>query len=220
MTFLPPLSTTPLRAALAGALALALPAAAAVCAVPALAQGDTLGEAANALRSITTMQADFVQTDRSGRSVRGMLTLKQGGKIRFQYDKSVKMLIVSNGRTLTMIDYQVNDLKRYPVGNSPLGALLNPNKDVRAYGRVLPTNSPSVVSIEVKDPKRPEYGSFTMILVRKAGAPGGLELTNWVAHDAQNNLTTVRLSNQRYGVAVPDSMFTYVDTTRKLGPQR
>ena len=56
-------------------------------------------------------------------------------------------------------------------------------------------------------------------MVRKPGAPGGLELNSWVALDAQNKRTTVRLSNQRYGVPVPDSAFSYVDPTRKLGPQ-
>ena len=59
-----------------------------------------------------------------------------------------------------------------------------------------------------------EYGTITLIFVRDAAAPGGLELTSWVALDAQNKRTTVRLSNQRYGVAVPDSAFTYTDPRR------
>jgi outer membrane lipoprotein-sorting protein len=209
----------PLRAAIAGALALAVPTLA-VTAAPAAAQGDTLEQVVGALRSITTMQADFTQTDRNGQTLRGVLTLKQPGKIRFAYQKSANMLIVSNGRTLTMIDYDVKQLQRWPIGNSPLGALLNPNKDVKRYGRLLPTTNPNVVSIEVKDPKKPEYGKITMIFVKKPSAPGGLELSSWVALDAQNKRTTVRLDNHRYGIAVADSAFTYVDPTQKLGPRR
>ncbi|MBC7160221.1 MAG: outer membrane lipoprotein carrier protein LolA, partial [Porphyrobacter sp.] len=56
--------------------------------------------------------------------------------------------------------------------------------------------------------------------VRDPAAPGGLELSSWVALDAQNTRTTVRLSNHRYGIAVPDSTFTYRDprrTTRRPG---
>ena len=68
--------------------------------------------------------------------------------------------------------------------------------------------------IEVKDPKKPEYGTITLIFVRNSSAPGGWQLTNWVALDAQNNRTTVRLTNQRYGVSVSDSSFTYKDPRR------
>ena len=50
-----------------------------------------------------------------------------------------------------------------------------------------------------------------MVFVRNPSAPGGLELTSWVALDSQNKRTTVRLSNHRYGMSVPDSAFTYRD---------
>ena len=99
----------------------------------------------------------------------------------------------------------------WPIGNSPLGALLDPKRDVKRYGELQPTSNPNVISVAVKDPKKPEYGTFTFVFVRDAEAPGGLELNSWVALDAQNKRTTVRLSNHRYGVAVPDSAFTYRD---------
>jgi outer membrane lipoprotein-sorting protein len=73
------------------------------------------------------------------------------------------------------------------------------------------------VTVEVKDSKHPEYGVITLIFVRNANAPGGLQLTNWVALDAQNGRTTVRLSNQRYGVSIPDSAFTFKDPRRAAG---
>ena len=207
------LTLTPLRAAFAGALALAVPAALTLPVAPAAAQADQLDQAVAALRSITTMKADFVQTDRTGQSVTGVLTLKNPGRIRFAYTGN-DLLIVSNGRSLTLVDYEVNQVERWPIGNSPLGALLDPKRDVKRYGRLVPTQNPNVLSIEVKDPRKPEYGTITLIFVRNAAAPGGLELTSWVALDAQNKRTTVRLSNQRYGMAVADSTFTYRDPRR------
>ena len=157
------------------------------------------------------MKADFTQTDRNGQSVRGELTLKNPGRIRFEYEKGVNMLVVSNGSRLTLIDYDVNQVQSWPIGNSPLGALLDPKRDVKRYGELQPTSNPNVISVAVKDPKKPEYGTFTFVFVRDAEAPGGLELNSWVALDAQNKRTTVRLSNQRYGVSVADSAFTYRD---------
>jgi outer membrane lipoprotein-sorting protein len=54
-----------------------------------------------ALRAISTMRADFVQTDRNGQRLTGTLTLQRPGKIRFQYQPGVPLLIVSDGAALT-----------------------------------------------------------------------------------------------------------------------
>ena len=214
MTTLPKITFVPMRAVMAGALAVAIPAALALPAAPVAAQADQLDQVVSALRAIGTMKADFVQTDRNGQSVRGELTLKNPGRIRFEYEKGVNMLVVSNGRSLTLVDYDVNQVQRWPISNSPLGALLDPNRDVKRYGKLLPTANPNVLSIEVKDTRKPEYGTITLVFVRDAAAPGGLELASWVALDAQNKRTTVRLSNQRYGVPVADSAFSYRDPRR------
>ena len=192
-------------AAVSAALVVSAPA-------PALAQGSAdLAGAVTALRAITTMRADFVQADTNGQRVKGVLTLKRPGKIRFQYEKGVPMLVVSDGSALTFVDYEVRQVQRWPIRNSPLGALLDPSRDVGKYGRVMPTGSDRIVSIEVRDKARPEYGVITLVFTRKADAPGGLELSSWAALDSQKRRTIVTLSNQQYGLAVPDNTFRYND---------
>lgn len=209
------LSNKPMLAAIAGSLAFALPGAALVAqSAPVAAQSGNLDRAVTALRAISTMKADFTQTDRSGQTVGGVMTLKRPGKIRFQYGKGTDFLIVSNGRSLYLLDYEVGQQQRWPIKNSPLGALLDPNRDVKRYGKLVPTGNDSVISIEVRDPKRPEFGMMNMIFVRNANAPGGWQLTHWVALDSQNHRTTVRLSNQRYGISVPESTFKFKDPRR------
>lgn len=170
-----------------------------------------LDQAVAALRGIETMKADFVQTDRNGQVLRGALTLKRPGRIRFQYEKSAQMLIVGDGKALTLVDYAVRQVQRWPISNSPLGALLDPRRDVAKFGKVLPTGNPNVVSIEVRDRTHPEYGVITLIFTRKPSAPGGLELSYWVAFDSQNQRTTIALSNQRYGVSVSENDFRWND---------
>jgi outer membrane lipoprotein-sorting protein len=190
-----------------------LPAAPALAASPEDAK--QLDQAVEALRAIDTLKADFVQTDRSGQSLRGVLTLKRPGRIRFQYEKSANMLIVGDGKALTFIDYSVRQVQRWPISNSPLGAVLDPKRDVAKYGKVLNTGNPNVTSIEVRDRSHPEYGVITLIFQRKASAPGGLELAYWVALDSQNKRTTIALSNQRYGVPVTDNDFRWNDPRPK-----
>ena len=205
----------PARVLMSGALVAAVPAALVLPAVPAAAVDTAaLDQAVTALRGIGTLRADFTQTDRSGQTLRGTLTIKQPGRIRFDYGKNADMLVVSDGKALTLVDYQVNQVQRWPIGSSPLGALLDPKRDVKRYGKLMPTGNPNVVSVQVKDPKKPEYGLITLIFVKDRSAPGGLELASWVALDSQNNRTTVRLSNQKYGVSVPDSTFRFRDPRR------
>ncbi len=214
-------SKSAIRPVIAGALAFVVPAMALAPAIPAAAASDArLDQAVSALRAVSTLRANFTQTDRNGQRVKGVLSLKQPGKIRFEYEKGVNLLIVGNGSSLTMIDYDVAQVQRWPIKNSPLGALLDPTRDVAQFGKVQPTSSPDIISIEVKDPKKPEYGVITLIFVKKPGAPGGMELVSWVALDSQNQRTTVRLSDHRYGVALPDSTFKWRDprvTTRRPG---
>lgn len=190
-----------------GAAPARAPAAASVAPAPSA----QLDQAVAALRGISTLRAQFTQTDRNGQVVRGQLTLKRPGRIRFQYEKGVPLLIVSDGKALTMIDYEVRQVQRWPIRNSPLGALLDPTRDISRYGTLRPTGNPDVLSIEVRDRAHPEYGVITLIFVRKASAPGGFELTRWVALDSQSKLTTIALSNHRYGEAVGDGEFRWTD---------
>lgn len=185
--------------------------------VPAVAQQgqSDLVRVSNYIRGVTTMAADFTQTDRNGQTLTGKLTIKQPGKIRFQYQKGVPLLIVGDGKALTMIDYEVRQVQRWPIGNSPLGALLDPKKDLSKFGKVVQTGDPNVLSIQARDPKRPEFGTITMIFKRDSSGPAGLQLYGWVALDSQNNRTTVRLTNVAYGVPVSDSTFRWNDPRPK-----
>jgi outer membrane lipoprotein-sorting protein len=197
----------------------ALALTAATVTVPASAQSNDLSLVTAHLKAVTTMTADFMQTDRAGKILSGALTLKRPGRIRFQYQAGVPLLIVGDGKALTFIDYSVKQVSRWPIGNSPLGILLDPSKDLRSFARIVPGGDSRVVLAEARDPRRPEYGTITLAFAREAGTPGGLRLQGWVALDAQNNRTTVRLSNQRFNVAIGDQAFTWRDP-RPLGPRK
>lgn len=163
------------------------------------------------LKAVSTMTADFSQEDRNGRVVNGTMTLKRPGKIRFQYEKGVPQLIVADGSSLYFIDYQVRQVQRWPIGNSPLRVLLDPNRDIGSYATVKPTADSRVVSVEVHDTKHPEYGRITLVFQKDSAAPAGLKLQGWVALDAQSNRTTIRLTNQRFNAPVADSSFRWTD---------
>lgn len=199
------------------------------CAAPALAipvqtqaqasaEAQDLARVADYIRQTKSLIANFAQTDRNGQTLTGALTLKQPGKIRFQYQKGVPLLIVGDGKALTMIDYEVRQVQRWPIGSSPLGALIDPSRDFTKFSKIVQTGDPALLTVEARDPKRPEYGTITLVFQRLPTAPAGLNLYGWVARDAQGNRTAVRLSAQRYNAPVEDSAFRWRDP-RPQGPR-
>ncbi|HWT13366.1 MAG TPA: outer-membrane lipoprotein carrier protein LolA [Allosphingosinicella sp.] len=198
-------------AAAPAALALAAPA-------PVVAQANSgLNQVQAHLRAVDTMTARFTQTDRRGRSLSGTLSLKRPGKIRFDYGRSANMLIVGDGRALTFVDYDVGQRQRWPINDSPLSVLLNPAQDLSRFARVV-RDDDQVLMIEARDTRRREFGTITIAFAKVASAPAGLTLQGWNTVDAQNHLTSVRLSGQRFNVPVADSLFTYRNPTRR-GPR-
>ena len=188
----------------------------AAAAAPVAAQtGADLAAVQRSIAGLDSMTAAFSQTDRNGQVLTGTLTLKKPGKIRFQYQKGVPLLIVGDGKALTFIDYSVKQVQRWPIGNSPLGVLLDPTRDISKYAKVVPSTNPGVLSVEAYDSKHPEYGRITLVFARSAAAPGGLMLQGWAALDSQGNRTTIRLTDQKFNVPVSDGTFRWVDPRRQ-----
>lgn len=187
-----------------------------IAATSAIAQPTDLSAVSAHLKATSSMTASFAQTDRAGKTVTGTLSLKRPGKIRFSYQKGVPLLIVSDGRALTFVDYGVKQVQQWPVKNSPLGVLLDPNRDLSRYARMVESSNASVVTAQVRDPRRPELGTLTLAFTRQPSAPAGLMLQGWVALDNQGNRTTVRLSNQRFNVPVSDEAFKWRDPRPRI----
>ena len=128
------------------------------------------------------------------------------------------ILIVGDGKALTFIDYSVRQVQRWPIGSTPLGVLLNPDRDLTGIAKLVPAANPRITLVEARDKKHPEYGVITLAFSKNDSAPAGLMLEGWVSIDSQNNRTTVRLSNQRFNGPISDKTFNWSDP-RPKGPR-
>ena len=195
------------------ALALAAPVAIVAAPVPAAASEATdLALFRNHLSGVQSMTANFVQTDGRQRSAAGTLQLKRPGRIRFQYG-SGDLLLVANGGRLTFIDYQVGQKSSWALNRTPLGVLLSANPTLKSRAMIMPSHDPNVVVVRARDPS--QFGTLVLAFLRSPSAPGGLMLYGWTAVDGQNKKTTVKLTNQRYNVAVADSAFRYAEPKKR-----
>lgn len=161
--------------------------------------------------AVHTMTADFVQTDSRGRSAAGTLQLKRPGKMRFQYG-SGDLLLVADGGRLYFLDYQVGQKSSWSLDKTPLGPLLSDSPDFNGRAEVIPNSDKRIL---VARAKKSSYGQLTLAFLRSPSAPGGLEMYGWTAIDPQGHRTTVKLSNVRYNVGVPDSAFAFTDPKKK-----
>lgn len=192
------------------------PVAIVAAAVPAQAQSSELAMVERHLSSVQSMTGTFTQTDAKKRVARGTLQMKRPGRIRFEYSGG-DLLLVGNGRQLTMVDYAVGQKSSWDLNKTPLGILLGANPDIRRISRIIPQKDPRVLLVRARDARRPEFGTLILAFVKSPSAPGGLLLEGWTAIDAQNKRTTVKIDNQRYNVAVPDSAFRYADPKKRRG---
>jgi outer membrane lipoprotein-sorting protein len=179
------------------------------------------------LRATTSMRARFSQTGANGNVASGSVLFARPGGIRFDYQGNVPYLVVSDGKTLNLVDYEIKQVQSYPVQETPLAVLLDPKLDLRTRARVVqaPDNAPDKaggkagdkaglqdsILIEARDSKHPEYGVITLGFVRDSNAPAGLKLVGWHVLDAQGTSTRIQLFDQRYNVAIEKSAFRFKD---------
>jgi outer membrane lipoprotein-sorting protein len=189
-----------------------LPATILVAAPAAAADSPDLARLKSHLSSVQTMTANFTQTDAKGRSDTGTLQLKRPGRVRFEYSGG-DLLLVADGSKLAFLDYQVGQKSSWPLGRTPLGPLLSSSPDFNGKAQILPSTDSRIVVARAKNAG--QYGQLTLAFLRNPAAPGGLQMYGWTAVDPQGHRTTVKLSDVRYNVAVPDSAFTYAEPKKR-----
>lgn len=178
------------------------------------ASAASLNDVAASLKATTSLSADFVQTGADGKQLTGRMVLARPGKIRFEYDKA-KLLIVGNGKTLTFVDYGVNQVSQWPVKSTPLGILLASEPDLSGVAKIAQVTDNGVI-VEARDPKRPEFGALSILFRTSKAAPGGLSLAGWTSFDAQGGQTTVQLFNIRTNADLSKADFGFRDPRRPV----
>jgi outer membrane lipoprotein-sorting protein len=193
------------RVALPVALVASVPA-------PAAAPSPDLARLKAHLSAVQTMTADFTQTDARGRTETGTLQMKRPGRIRFAYSGG-DLLLVANGKSLTFVDYTVGQKSSWPLSRTPLGPLLSASPDFNGKAEILPSTDNRIVVARARNAG--QYGQLTLAFLRNPSAPGGLQMYGWTAIDPQKRRTTVKLSNVRFNIAVPDGAFSYAEPKKK-----
>lgn len=159
------------------------------------------------LNGIRTAQARFTQIASDGEVAHGTFTMSRPGKLRFEYEPPVPILIVANGSQLAYFEKELEEVQYVPVGQTPLNFLLAPNV---AFGRDITVDrvqrQPGALAITGHDTRRPEDGSVTLVFTEQP-----LQLRQWIIRDPQAKSTTVTLQDLRTDVTLDPKQFNFID---------
>ena len=159
------------------------------------------------LNAITTLHARFLQVAPDGRTSEGQAWLERPGRMRFQYDPPSPFLLVGGHGLLVFHDSQLKQTSNIPLGQTPLGLLLQDN--LRLVGDITVSRVvrlPGQLQLTLFRTASPQDGSITLIF-----ADNPLTLRAWVVTDAQRHETQVTLYNVQLGGRFDQSLFTFID---------
>ncbi|RVD56562.1 outer membrane lipoprotein carrier protein LolA [Mesorhizobium sp. M2D.F.Ca.ET.185.01.1.1] len=171
--------------------------AAAQAAVPPAAQ-----KIADHFSSVKSMSGEFVQFGPKGEQTGGKFFLERPGKIRFNYDGASNFRVISDGKSVVILNKKLNTSDLYPLSKTPLKLLLDDRIDLSG-GRVKAVKEEDdLTTIKLSDKSVFGNAMITMMF-----DPKTYDLRQWTITDAQGKDTTVMIFNTKEGVSFPPDTF-------------
>ena len=178
----------------------------------------TLQEIEAYLQSLTQIQARFILIGPDYRTSHGTFSLSKPGRIRFEYDPPDELLIVSDGKIISLVDYDLRQVTRWPIKKTPLHALVRSGEvfgeDVTVTRMVQQGDQIRVSMAEAGDE---DEGTMELVFSQFP-----LRLDGWEIIDGRNSRTIIVLEDLQTDVDLADSLWTFKDPRpkRKTRPGR
>ena len=163
------------------------------------------------LNGIHTMKARFLQTANDGKSTTGDFYMKRPGRLRFEYDKPVKDLIVADGLQIHYYDGDMKQDSAAPISKSLADFFLRKNLKLSGDVRVSDLRRDNgLLYLTVVEAKDGLAGSLTLGFTENP-----LQLKKWRVVDGQGQVTEVELLDTQVGIDIDSELFHYYDPEAK-----
>ena len=202
----------------------ALPEAQAVDAAPGQITPEAGASRAQAwLEGLDTLRARFEQIAADNSQTAGVLEIDRPGKARFDYDDPNPVLVVADGSTVAIADFDLETLDRAPIGATPLRFLLEENLDLAGSGAVVDAGRyDGRLYVTLEDPNEEVQGRLTLVFedTQPDAGPETMALAGWYTVDAMGGLTEVKLTEVETGVRISPRQFILDDEDVMGGDDR
>ncbi len=159
------------------------------------------------LNSIQTMKARFIQIGPQGGLSEGNFYLRRPGRLRFEYDPPIPVLVVADGTWVVFYDSEINQVTRLPLGSTPLAVLLR--EEIRLRGSVTVTEverATGTLRITVIDTEAPDQGTITLVFSDRP-----LALRQWLVRDPQGLETSIAMSQIQFNLILEPNLFAFFE---------
>jgi len=155
--------------------------------------------------AIGDLRGRFLQTDAEQQQQKGEFFIKRPGKFRFVYGAPSKLVILSDGDTLSFEDYDLKKADRYPVESSPFRILLGKDVSVERDANIKELSATDdLITVTLQDKAPDSQGQIQLFFVKNADQ---IELKEWVITGPQGDNTRVEVANIERGKPVDASYF-------------
>ena len=160
------------------------------------------------LSQITSIVADFSQTSSDGSTGNGKFFMKRPGKMRWQYNPPTPILLVSDGKSVTYYDAELDQVTYVGVDDTLAGFLAQKTIKLTSESTKLTrfSNENGVILATIIQTKKPNDGSLTLEF-----SDNPVAITGMTAVDATGNVTRVNLENAKFGPVLEDKLFVFED---------
>tara|TARA_B100000686_G_scaffold300582_1_gene335213 strand:- start:174 stop:758 length:585 start_codon:yes stop_codon:yes gene_type:complete len=150
-----------------------------------------LNQLENYLNKFNNISSQFIQSSSDGTENSGKILISKPGKLRIEYKKENKFLIIADGKWLHYFDTELNEIQSIIIEKSPAWILLKKNINLK--------KDFNIKKLEKKS------GKITLTLINKdfenidkielIFSANPISLKKWIVTDYQEVETTIALLN-------------------------
>ena len=166
------------------------------------------------LTNLKLLKAKFLQFNADGTTSSGVIFIKRPGRMRFEYYKPDKTLVLVSAGALAIFDPKGDKAPiTYPIKNNPISLILKSEVNLLNSGIVenyKVSNEEAILTIS--DPKKPERGSVELMFT---GAKP--ELANFTVKNENGSSTALFLEDIEYPQKINETLFSIpLETNKRL----
>ena len=164
------------------------------------------------LQNLKILKADFSQTNPDGTISSGTILIKRPGRMRFEYNKPDKTLVLVSAGALAIFDPKGDEKPiTYPIKNNPISLILKGEVDLLNSGIVAKYKvSAEKAILTIRDPKKPQQGSVELVFVGTKP-----ELEKFSIKNENGSSTSISLKDIEYPKKLNETLFSIALETQK-----
>ena len=164
------------------------------------------------LQNLKILKADFSQTNPDDTISSGTILIKRPGRMRFEYNKPDKTLVLVSAGALAIFDPKGDEEPlTYPIKNNPISLILK--REVDLLNSEIVANyevSAEKAVLTIRDPKKPQLGSVELVFV---GTKPQLE--KFIIKNENGSSTSISLKDIKYPEKLNETLFSIALETSK-----